>query len=255
MVKVLLVDIETAPNIGYVWSFFKTSLGAKMVLDRSYMLSFAAKWLGKDEVIYCENRWDDEGDMLDVLYGLLDEADIVVAHNGDKFDIPKIKGRGLVNGLTPPSPYKTVDTLKVAKRHFGFTSNSLENLAIELGLTPKLSHKEFPGFELWLECLRQNDKAWNEMRVYNIQDVETLEEMYLRMLPYIDNHPNMNVYTGSEKPACPKCGSGDSHKRGSYYTNVGKYQRFRCNSCGGWHRSRYTESSIESRRALTTNAV
>ena len=93
------------------------------------------------------------------------------------------------------------------------------------------------------------------MQEYNIQDIVTLEELYLKLRPHDTRHPNVAVYGEPTEITCPKCGSEDSHKRGFYRTNVGKYQRFRCNNCGGWHRSRYTEYPKEKRNALTTNAV
>lgn len=255
MSKILVLDIETAPNVAYVWQFWQANVGAKQVLDHSYIMSFAAKWLGSDEIFYVENRKDNEAALLEPLFGLLDEADIIIAHNGNKFDLPKIKGRGLVHGMTPPSPYKTVDTCLTARRQFGFSANSLEYLCDILDCSKKLSHKKFPGFELWLECLRQNDEAWEEMKEYNIHDVISLEELYYKMLPYIENHPNVAVLKEGDVISCPKCGSEDNHRRGYYTTNVGKYQRFRCNSCGGWHRSRFTEYPKDKRHALTTHAI
>lgn len=256
MAKILILDIETAPNVAYVWRFFKENISAKQVKENSYIMSFAAKWLGDDEITYVENRTGDESQLLGILYGLLDMADFVVAHNGARFDLPKIKGRGLVGGLTPPAPYKIIDTCQIARREFGFESNSLEYLCEILDLPRKLSHKKFPGFELWLQCLKQNDEAWEEMREYNIHDVECLEALYEKIKSYDSRHPNVAVLADNPNGiSCPKCGSEDSHRRGFYYTNVGKYQRYRCNSCGGWHRTRYTENATEVRKALTTNAV
>ena len=192
--------------------------------------------------------------MLKSVCKLLDEADFVIAHNGARFDLPKIKGYALMAGVPIPSPYRVIDTCLIARREFGFESNSLEYLAKILDCTEKDSHKKFPGFELWLECLRNNPEAWEELKDYNIQDVDTLEEVYLKIRPYSSTHPNVNTGDDLTEIHCPKCGSDDSERRGFYNTNVGKFQRYRCKSCGGWHRSRYTENSIEVRKALTTSA-
>ena len=105
--------------------------------------------------------------ILQVKTDKLDSADIVIAHNANKFDLPTINARAVEHGIKPPSPYKVVDTLSVAKKHFRFTSNKLEFIADALGCAPKLKHQHFPGFELWLQCLKQNDKAWKEMKEYN----------------------------------------------------------------------------------------
>lgn len=242
--KVLIIDIETAPNIAYVWGAWKQNVGGNQWVQKSHIMSFAAKWLGQAGVMYYENRGSDDKELVEQAYNLLDEADIVVAHNGQKFDLPVIIGRGVVHGLQPPSPYFVVDTLLIARKEFRFVSNTLANLSKELGLTEKDSHKQFPGFELWLECLRGNDAAWKEMAEYNIQDVLTLEEMYYRMLPYMKNHPNVARLTNGEV-ACPKCGSKNIQYRGYYYTRAGLcYRRFVCLDCGGWGRVRFSERDL-----------
>lgn len=254
-VKILILDIETAPKIAYVWRFFKENVGADQVLKHGHIMSFAAKWLGDDKIVYMENRKEDDRRIIGALVNLLSDADIVVAHNGVKFDFAQISGRALVHGFAPPSPYKVVDTLKVARFKFGFASNSLAYLAKVLGCHEKEKHKKFPGFELWLECLRNNEEAWEEMKQYNVQDVETLEEIYHKMLPWMDKHPNIATLSESNEPACPKCGSHHLQKRGFAYTNVGKYQRYQCQDCGGWSRSRYTLMPKEVKEHLLVNQV
>ncbi|MEL7422985.1 MAG: ribonuclease H-like domain-containing protein, partial [Bacteroidota bacterium] len=148
-----------------------------------------------------------------------------------------------------------IDTLRIAKREFRFDSNKLEYIAKVLGVEEKDQHKEFPGFELWAECMAGNPKAWKEMRLYNVQDVITLEQVYLKLRPWATNHPNVMVNKDSEEHACPKCGGTHLHRRGYQYTNTGKYQRYQCTDCGGWSRTRYTENTKEVRKSLLTNAV
>lgn len=247
MAKILIIDIETAPNIAYVWGAWKQNIGQNQWREKGHIMSYAAKWLGEEEIVYEENRKSNDKTIVKSLFGLLDEADIVVAHNGDAFDLPVILGRGLVHGYSPPSPYHTIDTCRVARKRFRFVTNSLANLAEELGLAPKGAHKKFPGFELWLECLRNNDEAWDEMRVYNVQDVDTLEQVYLAMRPYINNHPNVVHHVHDEEIHCPKCGSTNIQWRGYYYTKMGLcYRRFQCKDCGGWGRVRYSEKDLPS---------
>lgn len=252
--RILVLDIETSPHMAWVWKFWKENVGAKQVLENGTMLSFAAKWLNEAEVFYEDVSGQDELSMMTKLFKLLDEADIVVAHNGDKFDLPHIQGRGLVLGLPPPSPYKTVDTVKVARYEFNFPSNSLEYLSIVLNLkTKKDGHKKFPGFELWLGCLANNPEAWAEMKEYNIIDIVVLEELYLRMRPYMRRHPNVGVFDDNTDTVCPKCSSNDIHWRGYAHTSVGRYHRFQCNTCGGWGRSRSTVLPTEVGKKLAIN--
>lgn len=239
--KILVLDIECAPSLVHVWKYWDTHVSPKMVLEHPHIMSFAAKWLNDPNIIYFENRKSDDKPIVEKLVYYLDEADIVVAHNGKKFDLPKIYGRALINGIKPPSPVKVVDTLMVARKKFGLPSNSLEYLCMVLGTSiKKTSHKKFPGHELWLECLRGNDEAWEEMKTYNIDDVLSLEEIYLKMLPWAEGHPNVSVYDNKDEVACPRCNSSDIQWRGYRHTDVGKYHRYQCNGCGSWSSSRYT---------------
>lgn len=237
--KVLLLDIETAPALAYVWKVWQENVGLKQLLERPYLMSYAAKWLDDSYICYEENRHNNDAGIVKSLFDLLDEADVVVGHNGDKFDLPMIIGRGLVHGFKPPSPYHTVDTLKIARKKFRFLSNSLASLCVELNLPRKLEHSKFSGFELWLQCIKQNDAAWDELRDYNIQDVVSLEALYKKFLPYITTHPNTSRKTGDEVCQCPNCSSEHVRLRGFYYTKAGlAYQRFVCKDCGTWSHSK-----------------
>lgn len=253
MPRILILDIETFPNVAYVWKFWKENVGAKQVIEHSSLASFAYKWLGEDIIYYAGADKHTEKALLSALIKLLDMADIVVAHNGDRFDLPTIKGRALVMGLRPPSPFKTIDTCLVARYEFNYGSNSLEYLADILGLAPKLAHKNFPGFTLWKECLAGNPKAWEEMEVYNKQDVDTLEQVYLTMRPYMRRHPNVAVDIEDDRPLCPKCGSHHIQMRGFTTTNTYKYRKFQCRDCGGWSRTRFNEFPKEKKHALLVN--
>lgn len=255
MAKILILDIENAPALAYVWDCWNTNVGASQLLSHKHIMSFAARWLGDNKTYYEDSRTKDDKNIVTSLVEFLSEADIVVAHNADRHDLPMINGRALVHGIRPPSPYHVVDTLKVARRQFKFPLNSLEYLAKALGCTPKQAHKKFPGFELWLECIKGNEQAWGEMRDYNIQDVLTLEEVYLKMRPWISNHPNVGVFSGLDTPVCPKCNGTNLHFRGYAYTSVSKFHRFQCQDCGGWGRTRYNEMAQDKRKVLVTNAV
>lgn len=245
--KIVVLDIETAPNIAYVWGAWKQNIGQNQWLQKSHIMSIAWKWLNQEGVFYMENRTSDDYAIVSEIYNILDEADIVVAHNGQRFDLPTIVGRGVIHGLKPPSPYFVVDTFQTAKKELRLVSNSLKNLCEQLGLPEKKDHKKFPGFELWLECLRGNDEAWEEMRDYNIADVESLEALYLRLRPYMKNHPNVVRAVEGEETHCPKCG-GDVQYRGYYYTRAGLcYRRFQCKKCGGWGRERFSERDMAQR--------
>ena len=234
--KTLILDIETAPSLAYVWSFWKQNVGDEMVLDYGgYIMSCSIKELGSSKVTYLENRTDNDKSIVKKILKHLDEADFVVAHNGARFDIPFIKARATIHNLKPPSPFKVIDTLSIAKKEMNFKRNTLDFLAKALDVPlRKLTNRQFPGFKLWWECLHGNDTAWEEMREYNILDVEVLEQVYVRLRPWSSTHPNTNVGDIIDDMCCPKCGSNRLKRSGYYYTNKGKYQRYACKDCGGW---------------------
>lgn len=246
----ILLDIETAPNLSYTWGVWKQNISHEMMLDRGYIMCATVKVLGDNQCYYYETRSEDDSEVVKALMEWLSLADIVIAHNARKFDIPLIRARAIVHGMKPPSPYKVIDTLEIAKREFRFVRNTLKNLAEELHCTPKDSHAKFPGFSLWAECIKGNDEAWEEMKLYNVEDVVTLEEVYLKLRPWDTQHPNTVSELEPEQVRCPKCGSVHLERRGYYYTNAGKYQKYQCKDCGGWSSSRYTENSIDTRKSL-----
>lgn len=256
--RILILDIETQAALALVWRFFDERISPSQVLEHGSILSFAAKWRGKKKIFFHYTYKSSEKTVLKELNKLLDEADATVTHNGGRFDHPKIRGRSLVHGLPPPSPVKEIDTLQICKREFGFDSNSLEYIAKVLGCKKqKTKHKRFPGFELWLGCLRDDPKAWAELKAYNIHDVRVTEEVYDKILPYARQHPNMAVLLEHDGITCPKCGGTRNQRRGWAFTNVGKFRRYQCmtEGCRGWHRGRRTEYPKELGKALTVSVV
>lgn len=250
--KTIILDIETAPSLGYIWGFWQQNIGDDMVLDYGgYIMSCSIKTLGEEHVTYLENRTKNDKKIVKKILKHLDGADFVIAHNGIKFDIPFIKARASIHGLNPPSPFKAIDTLKIARKEMNFKRNSLDFLAKALDVeSRKLTNRKFPGFKLWWSCLHQDDEAWKEMKQYNILDVEVLEQVYLRLRPWASNHPNINVGNDVTVLSCPKCGSIELNKRGYYTTNKGKYQRYACDCCGGWSSETTAKNTTEERRLL-----
>lgn len=209
------------------------------VKSPTYMLSFAYKWLGEKSVKthclidfpgYKKNKSDDSY-LMEKLWDMINEADIIVAHNGDRFDLKKANARFIINGLQPPAPCKTIDTLKIARASFGFDSNKLNDLAKYLGIGGKIPHT---GMHLWLGCMNGDAASWKVMRKYNAHDVDLLEQVYLRLRPWAKNHPNLNHFTNSV--ACPTCQSTNTQRRGEDRTLSRVYQRHKCNDCGKWFR-------------------
>ncbi len=167
------------------------------------------------------------------LWDLLDEADVVVTQNGKAFDSKKVNARFIFHGMKPPSTYRHIDTLSIAKKHFGFTSNKLAYMTDKLCTKyKKMTIREFEGFELWLECMKGNLEAWREMERYNKRDVLATEELYQKLAPW-DSSVNLAVYYPQPNLRC-RCGGKVLERRGFSYTQQGKFQRYRCHGCGAW---------------------
>ncbi len=238
--RILLLDIETAPGLGYAWSKYDTNI---IEYEREwFILCYGYKWLGEASVTvkalpdfksYKKTPQDDT-ELMKSLWSLLDEADIIVAHNGDSFDVKRVNARFLVHGLKPPSTYKTVDTLKLLRKHFKFDSNKLNDIGKSLGIGTKKSHT---GFALWKGCMSGDLAAWEVMKEYNAQDIVLLEDTYLRLRPWATNHPDVSLYGDGhsrDKHACPSCGSNHVHRRGTAVARTRRYQRLNCQDCGSW---------------------
>jgi hypothetical protein len=237
--KVLLLDIETAPIKAYVWSLWDQNIGLNQIIEDWHLLSCAAKWLGEGNVMYQDQskmkKLGDDRALCRWMHGLLEEADIIITQNGKKFDAKKLNARFVMHGMRPPAGYKHIDTLQIAKKHFGFTSNKLQYLSEKLCTKHRKSqHKKFHGMELWVECLKRNREAWEEMELYNVADVLALEELYTKLIPW-DNTVNFAAYRDDELPVC-QCGSKQFQRRGFSYTAAGKFRRYQCQGCGSWSR-------------------
>lgn len=246
--RLLFYDIETAPTLGWVWKLWKTS-----VIDIEqdwYLLSCSWKWAGDKKTSFIsimddpDFTPDSDNDLIvaQKLHDLLTQADAIVAHNGDRFDLPKLQARFLKHDLGPVPKMMQIDTRKQAARVFGAPgqSMSLKNLSQYLGFGTKIPHH---GFELWRDCMRGDPEAWTTMEKYNRHDVVLLEKLYERLLPYIET-PNQGFWQKGIT-VCPSCRSLDLSKRGVRRTAVSEFVRFNCNNCGAWSRARKRKPQIQ----------
>lgn len=143
--KVLILDIETAPISAYVWGIWNQNVGTHQIKSDWFCLTWAAKWLFEDKVYSAklkpeEVKEQNDKRIIEGIWKLLNEADIVIAHNAVKFDIPRLNSRFIINDLHPPLPYQIIDTLTHIRRQFGFTSNKLDYVNKLLNLERKKRH-------------------------------------------------------------------------------------------------------------------
>ncbi|AMR57362.1 putative exonuclease [Pseudomonas phage vB_PsyM_KIL3b] len=250
--KILFIDIETKPILAQVWRLWDQNVGLNQIEQDWSILSFCAKWKGCEDVVYMDLKdqddFEDDSTLLDSLWRLLNEADFVVGQNSKRFDVKKINARFILNGMPKPSTFRQIDTMEIAKRQFGFTSNKLAYMTDKLcTVYKKLDHQKFSGHSLWAECLKGNPEAWAEMKEYNIYDVLSLEELYDILSSWDDKLPNFDVYVDGVLDM------SEWQVDGFHYSNLGKYKRYRNTRTGEQRRSRVNTLSKEKRESLLRN--
>jgi DNA polymerase elongation subunit (family B) len=247
--KVLELDIETAPHRVFAWGLFKQNIYIDSVVAPGYTLCFAAKWQHSKRIIFKSLYANTKKAMLNEAWDLLDEADVVVHYNGKRFDIPTLNKEFVLNGMVPPTNYKQIDLYHVVRSNFRFASNKLDFVSEQLGLGKKLAHK---GMTLWRDCMDalnykkkehvpvKMKQSWKTMETYNIQDVKLLGSLYDVLQPWIKSHPNRALYLGdASTPTCPNCGGHKLVKKGvERPAKINAYQRYKCKTCGSNSRSR-----------------
>lgn len=250
--KILILDIETAPMLAQVWGMWDQNIGLDMIKEDWFIMCWSAKWFGQKKIFYEDIRKEkvrSDKTILQGIWDLMDEADIVVTQNGNSFDIKKLFARFILNGMRKPSSFRKLDTKIMAKRSFSFTSNKLAYMTDKLNTKyKKLDHGKFPGFKLWDECLKWNEDAWVEMEKYNKYDILSLEELFLSLIPW-DSTINFSVY--SEEPVS-ECFCGNKHlvSHGFKYTNAGQFRRLICEDCGAEFAEKDNLFSKEKRTTL-----
>jgi predicted RNA-binding Zn-ribbon protein involved in translation (DUF1610 family) len=235
--RILLWDIETTHNLVATFRLFgEDYIPHQNLIQERYIVCAAWKWLGESKVhtvattdnpeLFAKDPHNDLH-VVQTLQDVLSEADVIVHHNGDTYDIKFFRGRSLYHQFPPIPPFKSVDTKKIAKQHFMFNSNRLDYLGQFLGVGRKADTRT----GLWLDVLKGSKKAIKEMVTYNKQDVLLLEDIFLKLMPYVTNI-NQHLFGATE--GCPRCGSLHIQSRGVHRAEARTYQRFQCQECGGW---------------------
>lgn len=243
--KTLVLDIETRPHLGYVWSLWDQNVGLSQIAETGSVICVAAKWIDEKKVHFFSDYHDGHDEMLEAIWDLVDRADVVVGYNSRSFDMKHLAREWIVAGLDPPSPYRDIDLLTAVRHRFKFASAKLAHVSVELGLDGKA---ETGGFELWKACMSDDPAAWAKMKRYNVQDVRLTEELYYRVRPWLPtSSPNAAIFIDSEDPRCPRCTSDDVIRWGYLATNAGTYRRFKCKGCGSYARATKRLSTTELR--------
>lgn len=239
--NILIFDIETTPAKSWHWRHYQENISPIQCIEETTLLCYAAKWLGNPMIDFTRKKAKSDKAVCQELWNLLDRCDLAVAHNLRKFDAKVFNARCIKHGMPPPSPYKTVDTLQVAKAVGKFGINKLDYLSRYLGSQGKMEHE---GFALWLKCMKNDPDAWERMEKYNIQDILELETLYLALRPWHKQHPNVGIMcTDVGAPRCIVCGSVNlKDEPQASYTAAGVYPTVRCRDCGKPMRTRKRDS-------------
>lgn len=203
--RILIYDIETSPNLGWFWrAGYKQNISTDQIIKERAIICVSYKWLGEDQVYNL--TWDkNQNDkfLIEQFVDVLNEADLIVAHNGDRFDIKWLRTRALIHNIQMLPNYKQFDTLKVAKSKLYLNSNRLDYISKLLGY----EGKNKTSIDLWINIIFKNDsKAMLEMLNYCDEDVRQLEKVFNK-LKYIDNPKfHLGVTNGGLKQTSPVTG-------------------------------------------------
>jgi len=235
--KVLFYDLETAPLLAHIWSPYDDYVTHDRLVKPGFLLTWSAQWRGEKRIISgCvtgdEARDQDDSRIVAELAELIREADIIIAHNVDKFDLPVFNTRLLAHRQEPLGPVKTIDTLKLAKGAFRLPYNKLDYLADFLFG----EHKIKTDFDLWKRCYAGDERALAQMLRYNRKDVVLLSRVFEELIPYVKNLPRLQHLAGTDQ--CPTCGSCNLVVRGHHHTPTASYAKLRCSDCGRYSRRR-----------------
>ena len=230
--KIVVWDIETTPILAYSWDLYPEKISHDSIVQDWSIICGCWKIVGKDKVHSVAVK--EVGNDLEVvmtLRSVLVDADILVHHNGNRFDLKKFNARLIYHGLEPLPKIPTVDTLVEVKKVAAFSSNRLDYLSKFLIGKGKI-HVEY---SLWLDVMRGSKKAVKTMVAYNKVDVLRDEELYLKLRPYMKNHPHIGVMQDKDRCSCNKCGSTKMKKNGIRVTASGiKKQEMQCQGCGSY---------------------
>lgn len=253
-IKILHLDIETAPSLAHVWGIWQQNVALNQLIVPGYLLSWAAKWDGEREVHFMRVRHEDgivvpesRRAMLRGIHDLLCQADAVVTYNGASFDLPTLNSEFAQEGMTPPPTVPNIDLMLAVKKRFRFPSYKLAYVSKALGVGSKVKHE---GHALWVACMNEDPRAWERMARYNKGDVRLQERLYQRILGWIPNHPNRALWAREgTRPMCPNCGGKRLRSDGLRRTTAQVYRRFVCLDCGARCRGTVKEGAPVERRS------
>lgn len=240
--RMVYFDLETMPNAKEVMKVLQSIgdfPGRTFKATINSIICFGYKVHGEKET-QCVNAWDyskrwsrdinDDYAVVRKAYEVLKDADVVVTHNGKRFDWKFLQTRLLFHGFAPLPKLIHIDTCAEAKRNLLAYSNSLNELGKFLKLGEKKKHT---GWTLWMDVMEKDPAAMKLMSEYCKRDVELLEKVFKKLRPMIKSLPNYNIFNGKDN-SCPNCGSTHLQRRGERVSKTKRVVRYQCVECNSW---------------------
>lgn len=231
--KILIFDIETKPVLAWIWR-----VGNKIRIDhdqikrgdRFDIICICWKWLHERETHALDwgIKAQDSTAMIEKFTKVVESADIVVAHNGDQFDIKQLNTQRLLHDQAPISWPTSEDTLKQFRKHFAFPSYKLDYLAKTLVGGGKNPMK----FQDWIDIVENKDPiSLAKMVRYCKNDVRQLAMVFEKAEKHMAPRASRTNIIEAPKAACKLCGSMRTKSKGLKYLATGVKQRRQCMSC------------------------
>ena len=252
--KILYGDIETAPIVADIWSLRDLHVGINQIKEHPRTIGVGYRWNHQKRASFISEFHQDHEFMIAKTRELLDEADAFCGYNSQGFDAKHLNAEFVQAGLAPPSPYKHIDLYKVVRKNFRLPSYKLQYVCQHLGIGSKV---DTGGHQLWTDCLQNDDperkaKAWVLMSRYCRQDVDLLPALHERLMPWLGNAFNPNLYAEPDgELRCQKCSSANLAKKGTAYTASRAYPQYQCRDCGGWTRDSKSSWSVTGMGVVT----
>jgi len=254
--KILIFDLETSALTIRAYGTYQTN--AIDIVRQSHIYCGSYKWLG-EKTIHCIAQSDfparfkndpyDDYDVVKGFHDLVMQADIVLGYNVNGFDDKVLNTRFLFHGLEVPPPHKSIDPLTTARRKLKLPNNKLQTVAQYFSLGSK---SEFTHSDLWKGCEAGDKKSWQLMKKYCDQDVQLVEDVYIKLRPLMTTHPNLANIT-QRIDACPQCLGTNLNSNGYRTTQTMSYRRLQCQDCGTWIRERLQDRDMGMEKPTYTN--
>lgn len=231
--RILVLDIETSFNIVGSFGIRDQHISHTQILQDGGTICVGLGWLNESKITVLSDWEHGHSEMIRRVHAAITEADAVVTYNGARFDLPKLRGDYVIEGLLDPPEPTQIDLFRAARK-LGFVCNKLDYIAVKLGIGCKVKHE---GFPLWVKVWQGCPKAQKRMAQYCAGDIRLTKALYKKLLPYITDHPHLG---DSSRYECGACGSSQLQSRGVRRTKASFIARLQCQKCGSWQSGKRT---------------